>query len=396
MTPPSAAASTRSRAAAHGSSVLNVIGGGACLLQRWRDLLWLRRLDEPEQIVEALRHPSLRDRATLENALSSYFFAPFVHQEVVRGTGLERRARLSRAALSLDEQIVRARSAEATARIGLGEVDDLLDEVRRSVVRATVLVTFGDGALEQVVHAAVADFDRAIKMVGIPDPLPRAALAKRLYERLGGTAPVDTTLGLMQRACSDVSTAEQLDHVASVLLGTGVIQVTDVVTHALIALDQHPEARRASDEQVIAETIRRFPVNASLTRRARRDVMIRGLQVRAGQAITVVPGRMNRCGWSTPDRFEPARHAASGERGSCFGFGYGPRACPARRLAIAMAEVVLAAYRKVGVAVEPGYRHRRSLAVPPQASLGGAACRPRSRQAAVYPRVAWGQCVAPP
>lgn len=343
------------------------------------DLIWMRRIDAPEVIAAALRHPRLHDRAAVENALSRHFFAPFVHQEVAEGEAFERRAAMSRAALGLDEAIVAARSRQALSRIRPGEVGDLLDEVRRTVTRAMVWVTFGDTELEPVVLAAVADFDRAIKMMGTPELRRRRELADRLRARLSERAPEGTTLRAMQLAAGDVGVDEQIDHVASVLLGTGIIQVTDVVTHALIALSQAPSvARRATDGAVLAETIRRFPVNASLTRKARGDVEVEGVRLRAGEALTVVPMTVNRRGWSSPERFDPDRHER--ERGACFGFGHGPRACPARRLAMTMAEVVLGAYRQIGVTVEPGYRHRRSLAMPPRARLGPGACAGRSRQ----------------
>lgn len=381
----------------------------------WRDLIWMRRLDAPEVIAAALRHPSLHDRAAVENALSRHFFAPFGHQEIAEGEAFERRARMSRAALSLDEAIVVAQSEEATSRVAPRTVDDLLDEVRRTVTRAMVSVTFGDRELEPVVLAAVTDFDRAIKMVDKPTSAPRHALTSALRERLGELSPEGTTLRAMQLAAEDVSVGEQIDHVAAVLLGTGIIQVTDTVTHALIALDQHPGARGARHEAVLAETIRRYPVNASLTRRASRAVEVEGVRLRVGEALTVVPMVVNRRGWSSPDRFDPQRHDR--KRGACFGFGHGPRACPARRLAMAMAEVVLGAYRRIGVTVEPGYRHRRSLAMPPRARIGDGGCEPRSRPeaarrwvrylgvcAVTYPRVAveeltrarWGAQGPPP
>ena len=87
---------------------------------------------------------------------------------------------MSRAALGLDEAIVAARSRQALSRIRPGEVGDLLDEVRRTVTRAMVWVTFGDTELEPVVLAAVADFDRAIKMMGTPELRRRRELADRL------------------------------------------------------------------------------------------------------------------------------------------------------------------------------------------------------------------------
>jgi cytochrome P450 len=348
----------------------------------------LRRIDGPRAVASALRHPALRDRAAVENALSRYFFSPFLHQEVVEGERFERRARWSRAAMTLSEARVRAVAAEAAAELQPGVVDDLLGEVRRTVTRATVRLTFGEDALEPIVLAAVADFDRVIKMMGRPDRRQRERLRRALTERLSSRrpAPTGTTLAAMTRGepMDEGSLDDRVDHVACVLLGTGIIQVTDVVTHALVALDQHPRAGGCSDVDVVRETIRLYPVNASLTRRAVADVVIDDVRLRVGQALTVVPERFNRLGWSKPDRFDPTRFRR--EQGECFGFGHGPRACPARRFATALAETLLASYRSIGVRVEPGYRHRRSLAIPPRAVIGAG---PRPRSSATRSAAAW-------
>lgn len=376
------------------------------VVRSWLDALWMERIDDLEVAALALRHPELRDRAAVENALSRHFFWPFLHQEVVEGRAFDRRARWSRLALSLPEPSVRAAAQRATARLAAGEVDDLLTEVRQTVTRAMVRLFFGDDALEPVVRAAIADFDRTIKMMGRPDPRPRQRLRRALERQITQPAPPGTALAALQPARVE-HVGELVDHLASALLGTGIIQVTDVVTHSLIALSQTPAARDCRDREVIRETIRRYPVNASVTRRARDEVSIGDLHLRPGRAFTVVPRHANRRGWTSPQRFDPRRFGR--ERGQDFGFGQGPRACPARLVATVLAEEILGAYRRLGVRVEPGYRHRRSLAMPPRARLGPGVCRATSTRekagawlryltvcAGTYPAVAWSELVDEP
>lgn len=360
--------------------------------------LWIRRIDARPLAEAVLRHPSFRDRAPAEKALARIFFAPFEHQEVVTGERFAARARLSRAALALPPARVAAAVDRAfTLRARDGCFDSLIAEVRRVVTCATILLTFGEaaigpGGLEPIALAAVEDFDRAVKLIAPGDLRVRRRLADALRPRLADprTFAADTTLGLGRAEAAALSLEERVDHVASVFLGTGIIQLTDVVTHALVALAQHPSP--ADEAAVVAEILRAFPVNSSITRLAAEAAVVAGRRFARGEAITVVPARLD-------DRpFDP-----DGGEVDAFRFGTGPRACPARRLSLAATERLLGRYRARGVAVEPGYRHRRSLAVPVRARVGPGA--PPARRAAfaragtwlrygataaiTYPRAGW-------
>jgi cytochrome P450 len=338
---------------------------------------WLpewRRLDSPEAIAGYLKNPAWRDRAPLENALSRHFFHPFVHQEVAEGAAFVRRAALSRAATTIEDHVLLDAARLAGERLVVGEVEDLLAEVRATATRAMVRLVFGDDALEVPTLRAVADFDDAIKMRRRSNSSSRRDLARVLEGVMRDPARwlPDTMLGVASEALQACPLVERVDHVASVFLGTGTIQISDVVTHGLIALAQTPLARSFSEAAVVRETIRRYPVNASLTRRREGSAW--------KTAVSVVPSRVNRHGWRAPDSFDPGRFESS-TPGYCFGFGHGPRACPARRMALLLSAAILSSYRALGVGIEPGYRHRRSLAIPVRASLGGPPPRsvPRER-----------------
>jgi hypothetical protein len=266
----------------------------------------MRRLDDPRLIDAVLRHPAFVDRAPLERALSARFFAPFCHQEVTRGARFETRARWSRAifaAVGLErvrDAAIRAFDAHAPT----GESESLLDSVRACVARATTELTFGDLSLEPLVQRAVRDIDRSIKMIGRADLTVRRALRDALEPVLDCTDawPEATSLGAARAEARCLPLSERVDHVGAVLLATGVIQVSDTVTHALIALAQHPAAAAASDDALVAEVVRAFPVNASITRAAGVDVTIEGARFQRGEAVTIVPRRRARALGFDPSR----------------------------------------------------------------------------------------------
>jgi hypothetical protein len=334
----------------------------------------MRHVDDPEVVDVILRHGSFRDRAVLEKALSGCFFAPFVHQEMVEGERFEARARWSRAALanmSLD-WVREAALSGCDRELREGVFDSLLDEVRRTVLHATVRLALGSDELVPLARDAVRDIDRCIKMVGRAHLPIRLALASALRERLAAPEswPSASYLGVSREEALALELDERVDHVAAVFLATGTIQVSDTVTHALIALAQHPAAAAASDEAVVLETLRCFPVNASITRQPTAHVDVAGHRFNAGEPITVVPGRLHAAA-----AFDPlAAHPAG------WSFGAGPRACPARKLSLTLACTVLGAYRALGVAVEPGYSHRRSLAFDVRACIGPGGAPPATHK----------------
>lgn len=337
----------------------------------------MRRIDDAAAIDAILRHAAFRDRAVLEKALSQRFFAPFIHQEVVVGARFEARARWSRAALAnlpLDRAVAAAHAA-CDSELGPGVTDSLLDSVRSAVARASCDLALGDVGDPALVARAVADIDRGIKMIGRPSMPLRRELGAMLElhlahpEKWTGT----TYLSVAKEEASALPLQERVDHMAAVFLSTGTIQVSDVVTHALIALAQHPEAAGASDEAVVAETIRGFPVNSSITRQASEAVTVAGRRYEPGDPVTMVPDRHAR-----GSGFDPSRAPVAGS----WAFGTGPRACPARRAALALAVAFLGRYRALGVTIEPDYPHKRSLALAVRARIGPGAEPARTSRSA--------------
>ena len=75
-------------------------------------------------------------------------------------------------------------------------------------------------------------------------------------------------------------------------------------------------------------------------------------------------------------RFDPLSPQPFG-----WSFGAGPRACPARKLSLTLAAAVLAGYRALGVQIEPGYVHRRSLALDVRVMVGPGGAPPPTSSA---------------
>jgi hypothetical protein len=319
--------------------------------------------------------------------MSARFFAPFRHQEIAQGEEFERRARFSRAALAG----VRPSDAERTIAAAferlapMGEVSSLLDTVRGIVASALCELTLGDAGDAAMTRAFVRDLDDGIKLRARRNVALRRAFAASLRPLLAspGEWREGTLLGAAREEGLALPIGERIDHVAAVFLGTGSIQIADVVTHAAL-LHAHGlggPVQSKSAEWLVVESIRRYPVNASVTRVARSDAEVDGLHIPRGTAIHYVPPVLGEASNA------PGSTALDAGTDARLGFGAGVRACPARRLSLVVANVLVARLLARGVSVEPGYEHRRSLAASIRARFGPG---PRPRTTPLRTRLAEG------
>jgi cytochrome P450 len=329
--------------------------------------VWMKRIDDVSVVKALLSHPDFADRAVLENALTSLLFAPFGHQETASGSEFETRSKWSSAALRrMPLPAIDAAVDRAFGRVLPSRTDSLLDTVRTVTTHVMVELAVGETLglpLLDTASRAIRDIDRGIKMIALGSSSVRNDLRRGL-DRVAADPERWKEVSFLSVAREEalaLSPRERADQLGAVFLATGSIQVSDVVTHALIALAQNPLAARATDEALVSETIRSFPVNSSVTRRSAKAVSIGGHAFDAHEAVTIVPSRM-----ATPPGFDPE---CSG-REAHWSFGLGPRACPARAFAPRLGASLLARFRKLGVRIEPGYHHRRSLAIPVRAHIG--------------------------
>jgi cytochrome P450 len=106
------------------------------------------------------------------------------------------------------------------------------------------------------------------------------------------------------------------------------------------SLTQEELNKLASLRNVFRETLRLYPPSGFMTRMAKRDTTISGLEVKAGTLVVVSPWLMHRHEkyWQQPEFFDPDRFSAERERdivpGTYLPFGLGPRVCAGRSLAM--------------------------------------------------------------
>jgi len=337
--------------------------------------LWLRRIETLPEVETVLRHRAFRDRAAVENALSRYFFTPFEHQEVCEGDHFARRAAWSRAALAGLEpgwvEAVADRRVEAWLPSRPSRVPSLLEAVRRLPLSLMCELLAGREhaqALAVVAEPAIRNIDGCIKMMARPDPRARRALSSAMAILLEQPVPEASLLAAARAAGVELEPGELRDHLVAVFLGTGVIQLSDVLTHALITRAQHPlSVEDASTMGWLRETLRCFPVNASVTRLARGPADVGGASYALGDAITFYPQSLNQ---GAGDDFRPARWDAPDGGPQTFAFGWGPRACPAQRFSLHLLAHLLGRLQTELRLRIPRVSHRRSLAWPIPAALG--------------------------
>lgn len=106
------------------------------------------------------------------------------------------------------------------------------------------------------------------------------------------------------------------------------------------SLTQEELNKLTSLRNVFRETLRLYPPSGFITRVAKRDTHIGGLEVTAGTLVAVSPWLIHRHEkyWQQPEFFDPDRFSAERERdivpGTYLPFGLGPRVCTGRSLAM--------------------------------------------------------------
>jgi cytochrome P450 len=106
------------------------------------------------------------------------------------------------------------------------------------------------------------------------------------------------------------------------------------------SLTQEELNKLVSLRNVFRETLRLYPPSGFMTRVARRDANISGLDVEAGNLVVISPWLIHRHPkyWQHPEHFDPDRFSEEREHdivpGTYLPFGLGPRVCTGRSLAM--------------------------------------------------------------
>ena len=144
---------------------------------------------------------------------------------------------------------------------------------------------------------------------------------------------------------------------ARLLVVAGYDTTAKLLGNALVALEQHPDERRAlaGDPSrvpaAIEEVLRWVGVAQMTPRRVVRDTALAGTELSAGDTVNAMIGAANRdpARWPDPLRFDVRRELKSN-----LGFGFGPHVCLGAPLARLEAKVALARL----LSIAPEYRLR--------------------------------------
>jgi hypothetical protein len=195
---------------------------------------------------------------------------------------------------------------------------------------------------------------RTIKGLSLPDlALRQTALAcvETELERQGGCEHVFA--GDNESAC-ELSIGTRAKHILGVFFNTGIIQVSEFASHALVAVAQHPDVEhtllnRSGDnsyiERVLTETLRMFPLFGVTNRVSTEDIaMGDGLEIKKGVQLLFNFEQHQRVGYKAADTFNPDRwKQTKTSETNYMPFGAGHRRCPAERVSRALTKAILLA-----------------------------------------------------
>lgn len=123
---------------------------------------------------------------------------------------------------------------------------------------------------------------------------------------------------------------------------------------------------------VLLETLRLYPPIVFIQRTAASDVVLRGIEVPRGTAISIPIGMLQRDKevWgSDADEFNPMRFRngvsrAARDPNALLSFSLGPRACTGQSFGVVEAQVVMAMIlRKFSFSLSPAYVHKPKYVV---------------------------------
>jgi cytochrome P450 len=332
-----------------------------------------------ERFREVYSHPAADGRSR-GAALSDLFWywlspGPHVHQEHLEpGERYEQVARATRGFLHMP----RAEAEELTAACAAAVLDD--PAVRAGgLVRLRDLMmpiwaefyhrlVFGQPCTPQARRLIVdnaTDVVNALKCCGLRHMDRRDRLTAYLRPKLAaGQAVRPLPEGL--------SADERAWYMQGTFFNTAVVQMSDAMTHVLMALAQHDPVRQrlaANPDNdrflghVIDETLRQYPLFGVAHRITSADIDVdEGTSLPAGSVLCFNYSQFQRAGFADPDRFDPDRWLRISVKDANFiPFGIASnRPCPAWHLApitmVTLTREVLARFD-----LRTSARHTRSM-----------------------------------
>lgn len=308
-------------------------------------------------------HPAADGRSR-GAALSDLFWywlspGPEIHQEHLEaGPRYEEVARATRRLLAVSRAASEALAARCAARVlgrhaprrtRLVRLRDLMMPVWAEFYYELV---FGEPCPEAACALIVANADdvvTALKCCGLRHMDRRDRLTEFLVHKVeqGGAASVLPELG---------STREQALYLQGVFFNTAVVQMSEAMTHLLMAVAKHRQVRARlladpHDDQfldaVINETLRQYPLFGVAHRITSNEIVVDGdTTIAKGAVLCFNHAEYQRSGFDDPDRFDPSRWERLNGRDATFiPFGVvGNRPCPAQAVALVTMRVAARAF----------------------------------------------------
>ncbi len=182
------------------------------------------------------------------------------------------------------------------------------------------------------------DVVTALKCRGLRHMQKRSRLTRFLIRRLEGGVP--------HTLPESLSTEERALYLQGVFFNTAVVQMSEAMTHLLMAIAQHGnvQAKLAGDstddaylDRVLAETLRMFPLFGIAHRIASSDIAVdEGTTIPKDSVVCFNYPEYHRAGFDDPERFDPGRwENLAANEATYIPFGVtANRPCPAHSVAL--------------------------------------------------------------
>ncbi len=328
---------------------------------------------------EVYAHPAAngRSRGAALSDLFWYWLAPgpHVHQEHLEpGPRYDEVARTTRQVLAVPK-----REAEDLARRCAARVLDELPTGRRVLVRLrdVMMPVWAEVYYELVfrepcpprardlIVANANDVVTALKCCGLRHMDRRARLTRYLVDRISaGEVPV--------RLPEWLSTEEKAYYLQGTFFNTAVVQMSEAMTHLLLAIAEHPEVQArlvehpedsAYLDHVLDEALRAYPLFGIAHRITSADIVVdEHTTVPSGSVLCFNYADYHNSGFPDPARFDPSRwEGLSAREATHIPFGVTQnRPCPAKGIApLTMRAVTREVLRRFALA--SSVSHTRSV-----------------------------------
>ncbi|GAB3434650.1 cytochrome P450 [Flindersiella endophytica] len=310
-----------------------------------------------DQFRAVYEHPAANGRSAGAGLSDLFWYwlapGPQVHQEHLEaGPRYDEAARATRRFLARPRPDV----AELTERVARSVLDELdVRDLRLVRLRDLMMPIWAEVSYELVfgercpaharalIVANANDVITALKCCGLRHLRKRDRLTRYLRSRLTDTVhPLPGSL----------SAEEQAWYLQGAFFNTAVVQMSEAMTHLLLALAQHTavQERFAASEvsgayagHVIDETMRCFPLFGVAHRITTDDIVVDArTTLPRGSVLCFNYPAYHSAGFSEPERFDPSRwETLSARDAHHIPFGVtANRPCPARGVAPLMMEIV--------------------------------------------------------